>query len=105
MSETANWSYTNIATVRPYAGSDKWGGSQYGEPYEIACTWAAKSEQMRDSMGAEFVTRNQIYTEDQRPGYLDLIQLKGSSDWQEIRAVTSWDMSFFGEAPDFLLVT
>src|SRR5699024_7422190 len=96
---------TNTATVKPYVGMDDWGGSVFGEPFEIACTWAAKSEQMRDSLGAEFVTRNQIYTEDHRPRYLDLILLNGSTDWQEIRAVTGWDMSFFDEVTDFLLVT
>jgi len=46
-----------------------------------------------------------FYTEDHRPRYLDLILLNGSTDWQEIRAVTGWDMSFFDEEPDFLLVT
>ncbi|MCO3959487.1 glycoprotein [Pseudomonas aeruginosa] len=36
---------------------------------------------------------------------MDLIQFDGSNGWEEIRSVTSWDMSFFGEQPDFLLVT
>ncbi|VFT07340.1 glycoprotein [Pseudomonas aeruginosa] len=39
------------------------------------------------------------------PKYLDLIQFDGSNGWEEIRSVTNWDMSFFGEDPDFLLVT
>ncbi|QFY99415.1 glycoprotein [Pseudomonas aeruginosa] len=51
------------------------------------------------------MSRHQIYTEDRRPKYLDLIQFDGSNGWEEIRSVTSWDMSFFGEQPDFLLVT
>jgi len=29
MSETANWSYTNTATVKPYVGMDDWGGSVF----------------------------------------------------------------------------
>ncbi|HCF2125413.1 TPA: hypothetical protein NH984_006374, partial [Pseudomonas aeruginosa] len=73
--------------------------------------WTAKSEQMREeggqsgARGAEFVSRHQIFTEDRRPKYLDLIQFDGSNGWEEIRSVTNWDMSFFGEQPDFLLVT
>lgn len=105
MSATANWTYTNVATVRPFLGSDEWGAAQYGPEFEIACTWAAKSEQVRDANGAEFVCRHQIYTEDLRPKFLDLIQFDGSNGWEEIRAVTTWDMSFFDEQPDVLLVT
>lgn len=112
MSATANWSYTNIATVKPFVSIDMMSGQTiYGEPFEIACTWAAKNEMMRaeggqsGAQGAEFISRHMIYTEDKRPKYLDLIQFDGSDGWEEIRSVTNWDMSFFGEEPDFLLVT
>lgn len=106
MSTTANWSYTNTATVRPFVSIDLMTQeSVYGEEYQIACTWTAKSEQARDDNGAEFVSRHMIYTEDKRPKYLDKIQLNGSTEWEEIRSVTGWDMSPFGEEPDFLLVT
>lgn len=106
MSDTANWSYTNTATIRPFVSIDDWTGqATYGEEYTIACTWTAKSEQQRDARGAEFVSRHQVYTEDKRPKHLDLIKMNGSDEWEEIRSVTNWDMSFFGEEPDFLLVT
>ena len=106
LSKTANWSYTNTATVRPFISVDLMTQEAvYGEAYEIACTWTAKSEQARSSDGAEFVSKHHIYTEDKRPKYLDLIQLNGSTEWEEIRSVTGWDMSPFGEEPDFLLVT
>lgn len=106
MSKTANWSYTNTATVKPLLGFDQWTQqSTYGDEYIINCTWEAKSEQMRDSEGNEFVTKNIIYTEDSRPNYLDLIKLNGKDDFEEIRSVTEWDMSFFGETPDFKVVT
>lgn len=112
LSQTANWSYTNIATVRPFLSIDLMNQKAiYGEEYQIECTWAAKHEQVRDmggqggSQGAEFVSRHMIYTEDKRPKFLDLIQFDGSDGWEEIRSVTNWDMSFFGEEPDFLLVT
>lgn len=112
MSNTANWSYTNVATIRPRIGADTWTGEvQYGPEYEIACTWAAEAEQQRDmggqggASGAEFISRHIIYTEDRRPQYLDLISFDGSNGWEEIRSRTEWDMSFFGETPDVRLVT
>lgn len=106
MSNTANWSYANQATVRPFVNIDLMTGqSVYGEPFTIACTWIAEAQQMRDGNGAEFVSRYLIFTEDPRPKYLDMIQLRGHDEWQEVRAVTEWDMSFFGEIPDYRLAT
>lgn len=112
MSNTANWSYTNVAQVSPYMGRDAWSGAPtYGDAFEIACTWEISAQQFRDSNGAEFVSRNIIYTEDLRPKKLDRIRLRSSVDpeswgeWEEIRDRTEWDMSFFGEAPDARLIT
>lgn len=105
MSTTANWSYTNTATVKPFQKQSEWGGVTYGPEYTIACTWAAVSQQERDSNGAEFVSRFEIFTEDERPDVLDMIQLNGDTEWQEIRSRTWWDMSFFGEEPDYRIVT
>lgn len=106
MSETSNWSYTNVATIRPRVSADDWTGAvQYGPEYEIACTWAAEATQQRDGTGAEFVSRHTIYTEDLRPQALDQITFDGSNGWEEIRAITQWDMSFFDETPDRKLIT
>lgn len=106
MSTTANWTYTNTATVEPFLGEDLFnGGTSYGEPFDIACTWVTKSEQRQDDRGKEFVSRHVIYTEDARPKYRDRITLNGAAIAEEIRAVTGYDMSFFGESPDFELVT
>jgi hypothetical protein len=112
LSETAAWSYTNTATVRPFVKIDLMTQkTTYGPEYEISCTWEAKNEMVRDaggqggSKGAEFVSRHMVYTEDKRPKYRDLIKFEGSDGWEEIRSVTNWDMSFFDEEPDFLLVT
>ncbi|MCO3960266.1 hypothetical protein FA108_32280, partial [Pseudomonas aeruginosa] len=50
MSTTANWSYTNTATVRPFLHFDlSTQEAVYGPEYEIACTWVAKGEQVRDN--------------------------------------------------------
>ena len=112
MSATANWSYTNTATVKPRTGSvDKYGQPEYGDTYEIACTWGANGKQVvagaeqRGSSGREYVVKNTIYTEDARPKYLDMIQLNGRDDWEEIRDITEYDMSFFGEVPDYMILT
>lgn len=112
MSDTARWSYANVAQVRPYMGVDDWGGGAiYGPEYLIACTWSIEATQFRDSNGAEFVSRNIVYTEDLRPKRLDMIRLRSSVDpdaftqWEEIRDRTEWDMSFFTEVPDVRLVT
>lgn len=106
MSTTANWTYTNTATVEPFLDEDLFnGGVTYGEPFEIACTWITKSEQRQDEQGDEFVSRHVIYTEDPRPKYRDRITLSGAATAEVIRAVTGYDMSFFGESPDFELVT
>lgn len=112
MSATANWSYTNIATVRPFVSIDMMTGETvYGAEFDIACTWTAESKMERESggqsgaRGAEFLSQHIIFTEDKRPKYLDQISFDGSNGWEEIRSVTNWDMSFFGEEPDFKLVT
>lgn len=112
MSATANWSYTNVAQVRPFVSRDQWTGEAiYGEAFDIACTWTAEATQERmaggqgGSQGAEFIAKHTIFTEDRRPKFMDLIKFDGSDGWEEIRAVTTWDMSFFGEQPDFKLVT
>lgn len=106
MSQTAAWSYTNSATVKPFVSKDQWGGGvTYGTPYEIACTWEADNSLQRDANGAEFVGRHTFYTEDARPKPLDMIQRAGAADWEEIRSRLEWDMSPFAEAPDYKLVT
>lgn len=105
MSNTAAWANTNTATVKPYTGQDSWGATTYGTEYTIACTWTATSKQERDDTGAEFVSRFEIFTESATPKMLDLIQLDGDTQWQEIRSRTWWDMSPFGETPDYRLVT
>lgn len=112
MSQTANWSYTNVAQVRPRLSLDQWTGEAvYGEPYEIACTWTADNSQERmaggqgGSQGIEFIAKHTIFTEDARPRELDQIMFDGSDGWEEIRARLAWDMSPFGEEPDFKLVT
>lgn len=115
MSNTAAWSYTNTAKVKRLIGLDRWKGvAEYDEPYTIDCTWTAAATEERGAggqsgaMGSEFVSKYEIYTEDPRPKHLDLILLNGDDEetgWQEIRSVTHFDMSSFGEDPDYKLVT
>lgn len=51
MSATANWSYTNVATVYPRAYDD-WNNTwTNGTPYLIDCTWTANNEVAVDANG------------------------------------------------------
>lgn len=108
MSSIARWSYTNTATVRPMLTFDQDNQTYtYGDEYEIACTWAAESKEMRAQDGTEFVSRYIIWSEDPRPKHLDLIKLNtlAPTDWQEIRDHMEWDMSPFADTPDYRTVT
>lgn len=112
MSSISRWSYTNTATIRPFVGHDSWTGqTTYGDPYTIACTWTSVDLQERGvggqsgAQGHERLLKHEVYTEDSRPKYLDLIQLTGHEDWETIRSRTEWDMSMFGDTPDFKLLT
>lgn len=108
MSAISRWIYRNTAQVRPFVSEDAYEGTiVYGDPYEIACTWAAESKQMRDANGAEFVSRYIIWSEDARPKHRDLILLNtvAPTDWQEIRDHMEWDMQMFDDVPDYRTVT
>lgn len=106
MSSIARWSYRNTAKVQPFISIDEWSGEiVYGDEYTIKCSWIAESSQQRDQLGAEFVSRHIIYTEDERPQYLDLIQLGDQWEWQEIRSRTEWEMKAFDDISDFKLIT
>lgn len=112
MSAIARWSYQNTATVKPFVSIDLYAGKTvYGPEYEIACGWAAEAKQERETggqsgaRGAEFISKHIIYTEDGRPKELDMILLNGRTDWEEIRAVTMWEMAAFNDTPDYKLVT
>lgn len=109
MSTTANWSYTNKATVWRRTGVPAFGGGfVYAEPFTIACTWTATSRRATDNGGVEFVAACDFFHEDKRVDYGDMI-VKGdrtdsASPVKEalpIRSHTDWDMSFFGEERDF----
>ncbi len=106
MSKLSRWVYTNTARIKPFAGIDLMTGvTTYGTEFDIACTWTAEATQQRDQNGAEFVSRHVFFTEDARPKYLDMIKRGGHDDWEEIRSVTQWDMSFFNDTPDYKVIT
>ena len=110
MSAAANWSYTATATLWPWLGRDDWtGGETFGGPILIACGYSAKSERRTDDRGAEFVTRQVIYTERADIKQQDRI-LIGDHTAQvdpigagalEVRAVQRHQDVFDGLADDF----
>ena len=107
MSSIARWTYTNIAKVKPFNGVDMWGNESYGTEYQIACTWTAVEGQERrtDANGMEYVVKQEIFTEDARPQFMDKIKIAGEDEFDTIRSRTNWDMSPFADTPDFKLVT
>jgi len=110
MSATANWSYTNTARIRPFISQDGMTGEiVYGDEYAIACTWAAESKVFRNPAskdGEEYVSSYITWSEDPRPKRGDLILLDSPVvDWQEILDHMEWDMSPFGETPDYRTIT
>lgn len=114
MSSLARWTYTNEATVYPYLGEDRFnGGTLFGEPYVIACTWKTGGGVKRTeggqsgAHGDEFLVDTLIYTEDARPNYRDEVILAGHTRRMMIRRVAEYDMSPFGETafPDYEVAT
>lgn len=112
MSKIARWSYKALATVRPFIERDgENGGSTYGEPYEILCTWLAEAKEYREAgapagRGVEFISNYTIYCEDPRPKYLDQILLSSDgANWQDIRLRLEYDAAMFNDIPDYKLVT
>lgn len=118
MSSLSSWSYTNTATVWP-ATVDQYGQPSYGTPYTIACTWADTGETQTDDQGTEFVPASTFWFEGEygstipeRGDYIAKFDQTGSADpltvdGQQIKKVTSYDMSMFGstETPDWEVFT
>lgn len=105
---TAGWANTNKATVWPRLGVDtENGGSIWGDPYDIDCTWRSPKEQQRsvqNSQGREVVPRTVIYTEDVRPQIHDDIMIHSTRPERvQILDLNEDDMSMFDEPPTFEL--
>jgi hypothetical protein len=121
MSKTAEWVYTNVATVYPKDWvDDREGITDFGVPYLIACTWEDNQETANDSTGTEFLTKSIFYTESKHHGAYVRLPVRGDfirkgdtryegdpvdAEGDEVRAVKDWDMSFFGEDPDYKILT
>lgn len=112
MSLVARWSYGNTAIVEPFIGEDgENGGTTYGAPYTIKCDYAAESKEYREAgapagRGVMFVSTFTIFTEDERPRYLDRITLDyAGAPAQSIRLRLVWPNGNFNDTPDYKLVT
>lgn len=121
MSTTAEWVYTNVATVYPVSYGGRYGDEIiYGVPYLIACTFEGSNEVAKDDLGTEFVTRDLYNTEMKYKGepirhpvrgdYIAQEDTTAILDPREINAhqivvVKKSDMSFFGESYDYVIRT
>ena len=106
---TSGWANTNTAMVKPRLEVDtENGGSEWGEPYQIECTWRAPQGEARtkiaDSQGRDVVPSWEVFTEDVRPSIYDQIMLNSTRpEWREILDRNEDDMSMFNEPPAFSL--
>lgn len=115
MSTTANWSYTNTAIVWPHLDAvdegSGWGDAttdEYGAPYAIKCTWVGGGDTVVNHKGVEFAPKMTYFHEDKRVKAGDLIARGPYAhriDADPIQAHDEFDMSPFGEEPDFRSVT
>ncbi|MBN6364311.1 hypothetical protein JZL89_02905 [Providencia rettgeri] len=122
MSNTAEWVYTNVATVYPVIrGGGKWDDTvTYGTPYLIDCTFRSSNEVAKDDFGTEFVTKDLYNTEMKHKGQPVRYPVRGDYIAQEdttaildprlanasqIVVVSKDDMSFFGEEYDYVIRT
>ncbi|QMP23930.1 major tail protein [Pseudomonas phage DDSR119] len=111
MSAVSRWTYTNVATVWPRGARDHLkGGSAWGEPYQIACTWTADDKIVTDQGdNSQFVPTCVYFHEDKRVKFGDMIAQGEHAEpnpttvgARPIRSHTNWDMSFFNDPdPDF----
>lgn len=88
----------------------------YGQPYLVKCTWKDEAPNALgayiDSLGVERVRKTTFYTEDNRIKQGDFI-VKGdktslqleASNAEQVEFVLEYDMSVFGEIPDYEVVT
>lgn len=113
MSDTANWSYTNEATVWPVIeqtgnGWDDIDNSQeYGPPFKIKCTFASGNKQLTDKYALEQVPDLIVWHEDDRVKYGDRIAVGAGATFENSLVITNnkfYDMSFFGETMDYITV-
>lgn len=79
----------------------------------IACTFATMGDTQTDDNGREFVPSDTVWHEDPtaiKAGDMIVIgaaltDTEPPAEAKEIRKVGGWDMSFFGESPDYVLFT
>lgn len=115
MSATARWSYTNQATLwlqtgkrDPYTRELLFDG-----PHVIACTFKNMGETQTDDSGQQFVPRDTVWHENPLAIQVgDRIVIGAAiedaappASAKTIKKVGGWDMSPFGEEPDFVLFT
>lgn len=115
MSHTARWTYTNQSTIWLQTGErDEYTREPiYDGPHVIACTFENMGDTQTDYNGQQFVPRDTVWHENPltiKAG--DRIVIGAALEDETppataktIKKVGGWDMSFFGEEPDFVLFT
>lgn len=114
MSATARWSYTNSATIWRQGPRDPVTREPTWEaPIVIDCTFESDGKLQTTDNGEQFTPNHTVYHEDARKiGSGDRILVGEVSDAatppensEVIQRTGMFDMSFFGEDPDFVIYT
>lgn len=115
MSATARWTYTNQSTLWLQTGErDPYTREPiYDGPHVIACTFETMGDTQTDDNGQQFVPQDTVWHEDPltiKAGDRIVIGQALEDETppataKTIKKVGGWDMSFFGEDPDFVLFT
>ena len=120
MSTLSDWTYTVTLTIWPFTEEDRYGAPTFGAPITIQGDWQDGGEKVITQGGEEIVAKSLYYFElpdgdATMPKEGDFI-LRGDHtatadpsdvDAEEIKSVTGWNMSMFGdsEIPDWKIAT
>lgn len=113
MSSAAAWANTSKATHWPRTGFDDWTRqATYGAPVTFDCDYSAEAKTMIDDTGAEFVTRQILYTEKaniRRGDYVAIGEFTATDptviDAQEVRSVKRFADTFENVTEDVVVYT
>lgn len=107
MSKIARWSYRCKAIIKPFVSYDAMTQEiKYGPEYEIACNWKGGPVQARSNIGDEYVGSYEVYHEDPRTKYLDVVvSINGFPVNAEVRTHLVKPVDALRDpVPDFLMV-
>lgn len=113
MSASARWANTATATLWPIASPPGWTGvASFGAPVTFRCDYQGKTMLSTNSVGREFVSRLQLYTERAGIKEGDRVLIGASSAQNpatagafEVKGITRYADTFDRKADDYVVMT